>query len=170
MLAGLVGPIEGSRRIVHAWPALGDVDTPVVFPFREIEAISENLFIARNRSLWSPAFLNDMDQKYAACEASLQPMLSANCEALLAFLETLFRACAACGFSPVSDLPYDATGEQSYTSCVCCDYLPGVTDEIGYDAAAWRQRWISRGMPFHHPPTPLDWNPQEQLKRVFGSA
>jgi len=165
MLAGMVGPIEGARRIVSLSWAVGDDDNRVLDPFRGIDSESDDLVVG-DRSLWARAYLDDMDRRYAAYEAVLQPGIAADCEALLALVEPILHECPSCGFSPLAELPYDTAGEPSYESCPCCDFQPGVTDEIGYDSAEWRKRWIARGMQFCRPPIPIEWNAAEQLNRV----
>lgn len=115
-------------------------------PFNLIDSESDDLVVA-NRALWAAAFLRDVNRRYAAYEASLRPGIAADCAALLAVTEPKLRECLACGFSPLTKMPYDAAGEPSYEECPRCDFQPGVTDEIEYDGAEWRRRWVAKGMP-----------------------
>jgi hypothetical protein len=165
MLGGTLGPIEGARRIARLRERVCDED-PVFDPFRGIDSETDDLVVGDNRSLWAQSYLDDVSRRYAAYEATLRPDIMPACQALLAHLDALLRVCVACGFSPLMEMPYDAAGEPSYEVCPCCEFQPGVTDESNDDIAEWRRRWIAQGMPFRHPPTPLEWNAAEQLSNA----
>jgi hypothetical protein len=158
MLAGDVGPIEGSRVIERLHNDVGAGDDSVIDPFRGINAQSDD-FLVGDRSLWAQAYLDEIDRRYAAFDAVLRLEIASDCEALLAAFEPKLFECPACGFAPLMAMPWNATGEPSCEECSCCEFQPGVTDEIEYDVAEWRRRWIADGMPFRRPPAPADWDP-----------
>lgn len=72
--------------------------------------------------------------------------------------------CPVCGYSNLSDKPYDEYGCPSYEICSCCG------TEFGYDDnstnhLALREKWISNGMNWWSKSIkpPKDWNPLLQL-------
>ncbi len=90
MLAGEIGPIEGSRTISHLRFDVEDEENDVFKPFIGIDAESDDVVVG-DRTLWAEAFLEDIDRKYAAYEAVLRPRIVADCEALLAVFEPKLR-------------------------------------------------------------------------------
>ncbi|HZO92880.1 MAG TPA: hypothetical protein VFB22_03855 [Candidatus Baltobacteraceae bacterium] len=162
MRVGTLGPIEGSRALVRAWP--GAPDDAALAPFVAIDSESDDIVVG-DRALWAAEYLRRVDRKYERYEARLRGSIGAECDAVLAVLEPMLLECPACGFGPLSQPAYDAAGAPSYRACPCCEFEPGVTDEVGYDAGTWRDRWVAAGMPFRRPPPPPAWNPEEQLRR-----
>jgi hypothetical protein len=163
MLAGDVGPIEGSRLIACLRWETSDEENPVFNPFVGIDSETDDVVVVGDRSLWAQAFLDEIDRKYAAYDEVLRPGIGADCQALLAVFEPKLLECPACAFI-LKRMPYDAAGEPSYELCPCCDFLPGLS-ELESDAEEWRRRWVAAGMPFRHPPPPTGWNPNAQLQR-----
>jgi hypothetical protein len=163
MLAGEIGPIEGSRRICRMHVDLADDDTDVFGPFVLIDSESDDIVIG-NRALWSDAFLEDIDRRYEAYVRALSPGIADDCRALLEAILPRLHECPACGFTGSDRPPYDAQGAPSYETCRCCGMEFGVTDVIEYDAAEWRRRWIQDGMPFRRPPPPPGWEPAAQIR------
>jgi hypothetical protein len=162
MIAGEIGPIEGSRTIARLRFDVDDEENEVFYPFIGIDSQSDDIVVG-DRSLWAEAFLNEIDRRYEAYERDLRPGIAEDCRALLAvFLPTLHE-CPACGFVGSGPPTYDAAGVPSYETCRSCGMEFGVTDVI-YDVAEWRRRWIRDGMPFRHPPPPQGWDPEAQMR------
>ncbi len=90
MLAGEIGPIEGSRKITRLRFDVEDEENDVFNPFVGIDSESDDVVVG-DRTLWAEAFLEDIDRKYAAYEAVLRPRIVADCEALLAVFEPKLR-------------------------------------------------------------------------------
>jgi hypothetical protein len=75
--------------------------------------------------------------------------------------------CPVCGYDQLRDPPRSEAGG-SYEICPSCGFEFGVSDDDqGYTYAGWREKWVSCGMPWNSvTPTPTNWNPSEQIKRV----
>jgi predicted RNA-binding Zn-ribbon protein involved in translation (DUF1610 family) len=76
--------------------------------------------------------------------------------------------CPVCGFSGLSDPPYDAQGCASFEICPSCG------TEFGYDDSTrshteLRQAWVNSGFPWRSQAVspPSDWNAQEQLRNLL---
>ena len=162
MIAGGIGPIEGSRTITSLRFDVGDEDNAVFNPFIGINAESDDV-VVNNRALWAEAFLEDIDRRYEAYERTLRPGIAQDCRALLAVFLPRLRECPVCGFSGLDKPSYDAAGTPSYETCASCAFEFGVTEVMGYDVTEWRRRWIQDGMPFRSPPAPDDWDPVAQM-------
>jgi hypothetical protein len=163
IIAGEVGPIEGSRTICRLRCDVDDEDDDVFTPFIGIDSESDDLVVG-NRALWSEAFLEDRDRRYEAYEEALRPSIAEDCRALIAVLASKLQECPACGFTGWERPPYDAAGTPSYETCACCAFQFGFTDVFEYDSAEWRRRWIQDGMPFRRPPAPPGWDPVRQMR------
>ena len=142
MLDGVIGSIEGSRRIVRLKPNAGDLDDEAFLPFVGIDSESEDIIIGEGRALWSDEFLKRSDQQCEAYEDALRPGIGEDCRALLEMLQARLRECPICRYAGLARPPYDAVGTPSYETCGSCGYKFGITDAIGYDFAEWRRRWI----------------------------
>jgi hypothetical protein len=163
MIGGEIGPIEGSRTIAQLRLDVGYGEDAAFLPFRRIKSESDDIVVGE-RSLWAQDFLDKIDRRYAEYDDALRGGIAEDCEALLALFDPKLRECAACGIRGLQKPPYDAAGQPSYETCPCCSFEPGVTDEIEYDVAEWRRRWVGKGMPFRHPPPPDDWDPVAQMR------
>ena len=163
MLAGDVGPIDGSRRICGLRFVAGAEEDDLFTPFVVIDSESDDVVVG-NRALWAEAFLEDIDRRYEAYDHALRPGIAEDCRALLAVFLPKLHECPCCGFLGSGEPPYDAAGVPSYETCRSCGLEFGVTDEIEYGAAEWRRRWIEDGMPFRRPPSPPGWDPAAQLR------
>jgi hypothetical protein len=163
MIAGEIGPIEGSRTIANLRAYVGDGDSEVFLPFIVIDSESDDIVVP-DRSLWDEAFLDDIDRRYESYERSLRPTIANECRGLLAVVLPTLNACPVCGFVGSGPPPYDAAGVPSYETCRSCGMEFGITEEIEYDLAEWRRRWIRDGMPFRHPPAPPGWDAEAQLR------
>ncbi|HEV2737463.1 MAG TPA: hypothetical protein VGU66_02680 [Candidatus Elarobacter sp.] len=162
MLAGQIGPIEGSRKISRLRFDVEDEENDVFSPFIGIDSESDDVVVG-NRALWAEAFLNDIDRRYKVYNRALRPGIADDCRALLAVFLPRLLECPVCGFMG-SDQRYDAAGIPFYETCRCCGMEFGLTDVVEYDAAEWRRRWIRDGMPFRHPPPPPGWDPEAQMR------
>ncbi len=77
--------------------------------------------------------------------------------------------CPVCGYTELSEPPYNSLGGGSYEICYSCGYEYGVTDdddEISHEE--WRSRWINDGMQWYskYRDKPEHWNPKAQLFRI----
>jgi hypothetical protein len=82
MIAGTVGPIEGSRRIAQHRFGVGDEDNAALMPFVGIASESDNIVVG-DRALWAAAFLEEIDRAYEEYEVQLRSAIAADCRALL---------------------------------------------------------------------------------------
>jgi hypothetical protein len=126
MASGETGAIVGSRRIVQLWKRAGAPDDDVFLPFISNDAQSDDVEVG-NRALWSPEFIERIDQQFGRYEQSAKRGIAEDCSALLAYLTPLLSACPACGGQCASP-PYDAAGDPSYETCSSCGFVPGVSD------------------------------------------
>ncbi|HEY0615269.1 MAG TPA: hypothetical protein VGC96_11530 [Candidatus Elarobacter sp.] len=162
MLAGEIGPIEGSRKISRLRFDVDDEENDVFNPFIGVDSESDDLVVG-NRTLWADAFLEDVDRRYEVYDRGLRPGIADDCRSLLAVFLPRLRECPACGFVGSDQPPYDAADVPSYETCRSCGMEFGVTD-MECDAAEWRRRWIQDGMQFRDPPPPPGWDPVAQMR------
>lgn len=163
MIAGEVGPIEGSRMICRLRYDVHDDDEDAYTPFIAIDSESDDLVVG-NRDLWDKAEFEDRDRRYKAYDEALRPGIAEDCRALLAVVVRKLHECPACGFTGSDRPPYDVAGAPSYETCACCAFQIGLTDVFEYDSAEWRRRWIQDAMPFRRPPAPPGWDPVRQMR------
>jgi hypothetical protein len=83
----------------------------------------------------------------------------------------LLKICPICGYSDLSDIPYDEYGYPTYVICDCCGYEFGFDDESkNISFSAYRQKWIKEGFHFFNKKKePVLWNfdiLNEQLKNI----
>jgi hypothetical protein len=74
--------------------------------------------------------------------------------------------CPACGYPHLDEPPYPEGGSPSYDYCPSCGFQFGWTDEDqSMTHAAWRRRWVVRGMPWtlKRIQPPAGWDPERQL-------
>ena len=75
--------------------------------------------------------------------------------------------CPVCGYTGLSEAPYNTFGYGSYEICACCGFEFGVDDYPNkLDAMEeWKKRWIENGYPWFskskHPP--VNWDPAQQV-------
>jgi len=78
--------------------------------------------------------------------------------------------CPVCGYDALAEPPRGRSGGGSYEICPSCGFQFGVTDDDrGFSYEAWRDDWISRGMPWDSTgieSPPDDWNPRAQLRSL----
>ncbi|MFA6131198.1 MAG: hypothetical protein WC730_02980 [Patescibacteria group bacterium] len=91
--------------------------------------------------------------------------------------------CPVCGWSELTEPPYDKNGGASYEGCPACHFETGYHDDplaCGGEnlnltreemTSVFRNKWISEGMPWRavsvtYHPEPLDWDPKKQLKNI----
>jgi hypothetical protein len=75
--------------------------------------------------------------------------------------------CPACGYTDLLEPPRTSEGGGSYEICPSCGFEFGVTDDDeGFTYAAWRSRWVSRGMKWWANPSQpsVGWDPRAQLR------
>lgn len=75
--------------------------------------------------------------------------------------------CPVCGFSPLDEPAYKASGGGSYEICPSCNFEYGFDDDDqGFTFEQWRARWVERGMPWGgdgEDAPPEGWDPVAQL-------
>ena len=78
--------------------------------------------------------------------------------------------CPVCGYDGLEEPPRSTSEGGSYEICPSCGFQFGVSDDdLGFSYDAWREDWVSRGMPWDSAgiePPPAGWNPREQLERL----
>lgn len=119
MLAGEIGPIEGSRKISRLRFDVEDEENDVFHPFIGIDSESDDVVVG-NRTLWAEAFLEDIDRRYEAYDRALRTGIADDCRALLAVFLPRLLECPVCGFMGSDQPPYDAAGVPSYETCRSC--------------------------------------------------
>ncbi len=61
----------------------------------------------------------------------------------------LLKICPVCGYSKLSDTPYDECGFPTYIICPCCGFEFGFDDESnGFSFEEYRNKWIANGFVF----------------------
>jgi hypothetical protein len=83
MIAGEIGPIEGSQTIVRLIHRTGDAENDVFLPFRGIASESDDMIVG-DRTMWATEFLERIDREYEDYDRRLRPTIADDCKALLA--------------------------------------------------------------------------------------
>lgn len=76
--------------------------------------------------------------------------------------------CVVCGWNELEHPQYTDDGGPMFNICPCCGFQSGYHDldrEISVEE--FREQWLNNGSIWKHEPKPLNWNLDEQLKRVL---
>ncbi len=77
--------------------------------------------------------------------------------------------CPVCGYPSLKETPRSSEGGGSYEICPSCHFEFGVTDDDkGVDYNAYREEWITKGMPWSSTTRkePKNWVPGSQLANL----
>ena len=79
--------------------------------------------------------------------------------------------CPVCGFAGLLEPAWDGN-KPSHQICACCGVQYGYHDDRRDPEERLRRQadlgraWIAKGMPWHRPPAPRDWDAVAQLKEA----